>query len=145
MRIDALNGAISARLRTVGVEATVQAAASSFSRPGARLVVVCDKSGKAVGVLSKSDLINHLANSGSVAAPVAGLMRSGIVSCGPADDVHAVFQSMTAQNFQSLPVLDAGSVPLGVLDIRDALKALFEEEEFEEQSLIDYIARAGYQ
>lgn len=45
---------------------------------------------------------------------------------------------------QNMPVLDADARPLGVLDIRDALKVLFEQEQLQEHMLANYIAGIGY-
>jgi len=70
-------------------------------------------------------------------------MTQPIVACEPNDDVHGVWQIMTARNLQNMPVLDADRRPLGILDIRDAMKALLEEEEFEEHQLTNYIAGIG--
>ncbi|MDX8498000.1 CBS domain-containing protein [Mesorhizobium sp. VK4C] len=145
MRIDSLHPVISARLMVVDVDATLRNAALSLSNPAIGLVVVCHGSGEAAGVLSKSDLVRHLANSGSAEAPVSTLMSRSIVSCGPEDDVHSVWQTMVAQRLQNIPVLGAGSKPLGILDIRDAMKALFEQEEFQERLLANYISGIGYQ
>jgi hypothetical protein len=44
-----------------------------------------------------------------------------------------------------MPILGPDAKPIGVLDIRDALRALFEQEEYEERLLINYIAGVGYQ
>jgi hypothetical protein len=52
---------------------------------------------------------------------------------------------MTAQSLQNMPVLSTASTPLDVLDVRDALKVLFEQEEYQEQLLINYVAGVGYQ
>ena len=52
---------------------------------------------------------------------------------------------MTAQNLENVPVLDADLRPLGILNIRDAMKVLFEEEEFLEHALVNYISGVGYQ
>ena len=40
---------------------------------------------------------------------------------------------MTTQALQNVPVLGADTKPLGVLDIRDAMKVLLEQGEFEER------------
>jgi CBS domain-containing protein len=129
----------------INVEAELRSAALSLSKPAIGLVVVCHGSGEAGGVLSKSDLVRHLANSGSAEAPVATLMSRSVVSCGPDDDLHSVWQTMVAQGLQNVPVLSADSKPLGILDIRDAMKALFEQEEFQERVLANYIGGIGYQ
>ena len=144
MRIDHLHSLTSSRLRVIGADATVQAAALALTEPNIGLVVVCHDHGEAAGVLSKSDLVRHLALSGSAGATAATLMTRRVVSCRPNDDVHEVWQAMTAQALQNMPVLGADSKPLGILDIRDAMNALLEQEEFEEQLLANYIAGIGY-
>jgi hypothetical protein len=52
---------------------------------------------------------------------------------------------MAAGSFQNIPVLGTDSKPLGVPDIRDALKVLFEQEEYQERLLSSYVAGVGYQ
>ncbi len=51
---------------------------------------------------------------------------------------------MTARSLQNIPVIDAGARPLGILDIRDAMKALFEQEEMQERMLFNYVTGVGY-
>lgn len=145
MRVDSLHAVTLARLAVVGIDAPLRSAALSLARPGIGLVIVCSESGAASGVLSKSDLVRHLSDAGSVDAPVAQLMTRPIVSCEPNDDVDGVWRLMTARSLQNVPVLGARSEPLGILDIRDAMKALLEQEQFEEHLLTNYIAGIGYQ
>ncbi|MER9947794.1 CBS domain-containing protein [Mesorhizobium sp. M0047] len=145
MRIDSLHPITSARLSVIGVDATLRSAAFSLSDPAIGLVVVCNGSGEAAGVLSKSDLVRHLASSGLAEVPVATLMNRSIVSCGPGDDLHSIWQTMAARGLQNVPVLGADQKPIGVLDIRDAMKALFDQEELQEQLLANYIGGIGYQ
>ena len=47
--------------------------------------------------------------------------------------------------FRTCQCSSTNSRPLGVLDIRDALMVLFEQEEQQERLLINYIAGVGYQ
>ena len=145
MRIEQLKSVTSARLKVIGLDAAPRTAAFLFSRPGVGLVVVSHENGAAAGVLSKSDLIRHLADPGPADTTVSALMTQPIVSCRPDDDIHSVWQDMAAQTLQNVPVLDATSKPLGILDIRDAMKALFEQEELQERMLANYIAGIGYQ
>lgn len=145
MRIEQLNSITSARLTIIGADATPQAAALLFSKPGIGLVVVCNGNGRAAGVLSKSDLVRHLANPNPAETTVAALMSQPFVSCDPGDDVHSVWQTMASQSLQNVPVLGAYSEPLGILDIRDAMKVLFEQEELQERLLVNYVAGIGYQ
>jgi CBS domain-containing protein len=144
MLIDKLHDSISSRLAVIDFNATVEAAALLLSRPGIGLVVVCNASGCAEGVLSKSDLIRHLTSPTSSVPRVAALMTRSIISCSPEDDVHAVWQTMAALDLQNIPVIDVGAKPLGILDIRDAMKALFKQEEIQEKMLLNYVSGVGY-
>lgn len=134
----------SARLSLIDVDASLRVAALSFLKPAIGLVVACRANGEAVGVLSKSDLVRHMAHSGDASTGVAALMSQPFISCIPDDDLHSAWQKMAAKNLQNMPVLNAGSKPIGVLDIRDAMKVLFEQEELQERLLADYIAGIGY-
>jgi len=145
MRIEQLHTMTSARLAMIDAGATPRAAAFSLSKPGIGLVVVCHENEQAAGVLSKSDLIRHLADPGSAEATVAALMSRPFVFCSPHDNLHSVWQMMNARGLQNVPVLSAAAKPVGILDIRDAMKALYEEEELQEQLLTNYISGIGYQ
>lgn len=144
MLIETLRSATSARLVVIAIDATLWTAASAFSNPRIGLLVVCDENNKATGV-SKSDIVRHLTDVGVTEAPVANLMSRNIVWCCPEDDLYATWQRMAAQSLQNMPVLSAAATPLGVLDVRDALKVLFEQEEYQAQLLINYVAGVGYQ
>ncbi len=145
MRVDTLHSMTLGRLAVVGVDATLRNAALALSAPHIGLLVVCDKNGSAAGVVTKSDIVRHLAERGSPDASVAALMSLNIVSCRPADDLYAAWQTMAARSLQNLPVLGTDSKALGVLDIRDALKMLFEQEQYQERLLVNYVAGVGYQ
>jgi CBS domain-containing protein len=93
-------------------DAAIAAIALSSSHIG--LVIVCDESGAMAGVVSKSDLVRHLALGRAAEAPVTTQMSGDIVSCTPADDLHATWKIMAARNLQNVPVLNADSKPLGV-------------------------------
>ena len=71
-------------------------------------------------------------------------MSRNVISCSPQDDLHAAWEVMAARNLQNIPVLGANSKPLGVIDICDALKVLFEQEEYQERLLSNYISGVGY-
>lgn len=145
MRIDTLHPMIAARLVVIAADATLRSAASALSSPHIGLLVVCDQDSKVAGVVSKSDLVRHLTQAGVAEAPVATLMSPDVVSCSPDDDLYATWQRMAARSLQNMPVLGTDAKPLGVLDIRDALNALFEQEEYQERLLSNYVGGVGYQ
>ena len=145
MRIETLRPATAARLVVITTDTLLRSAAIALSNPRIGLLVVCDERQRATGVVSKSDILRHLSDVGVAETQVAALMSRNIVSCGPEDDLYAIWQKMAAMSLQNLPVLDVDSKPLGVLDIRDALKILLEQEEYQERLLTNYVAGIGYQ
>lgn len=132
------------RLAVVDHRSSISAAAAALCAPGIGLIVVCNAAGNAEGVLSRSDLMRHLTTARSWGASLRDLMSRSIVSCTPEDNLRVVWQTMTDHGLQNVPVLAAGTRPVGILDIRDAMHALFEQEERLETMLADYVAGVGY-
>jgi predicted transcriptional regulator len=145
MQIETLRALTSSRLMVITMDATLGAATLALSNRHIGLLIVCDENGRTTGVVSKSDIIRHLGDVGVTDAPIGNLMTRNIISCRPEDDLHGTWQRMAAQSLQNMPVLNAASTPLGVLDIRDALKVLFEQEEYQERLLLNYVSGVGYQ
>jgi CBS domain-containing protein len=145
MIIEGLHLVITGRLRIIAAGASVRSAALAFADHRIGLLVVSGEEGGAIGVVSKSDLVRHLAAGGAIQTPVSSMMSRSVVSCAPADDLYSAWQLMTAEGLQNMPVLGDGGRPLGVLDIRDALAALLNEERYQERLLVNYISGVGYQ
>ena len=145
MRIETLAATAAARLAVVTTDTLLRNAAAALSNPRIGLLIVCDENKRATGVVSKSDIVRHLTDAGVTEAPVANLMSRNVISCRHEDDLYATWQRMMTQSLQNMPVLSTDAQPLGVLDIRDALKTLLEQEEYLERLLTNYVAGIGYQ
>jgi CBS domain-containing protein len=133
-----------ARFRTLDEKRSVRDAASAFADKQVGLLVVCGTSGETSGVVSKSDLVRHLAGSGNTEAPIAEVMSRAVVFASPHSDLRQTWQLMAQRRLQNLPLLGASGRPVGTLDIRDALEAILSNEERQESELINYIAGNGY-
>ena len=133
-----------ARFRTLDEKRSVRDAASAFADKQVGLLVVCGTSGETSGVVSKSDLVRHLAGSGNTEAPIAEVMSRAVVFASPTSDLRQTWQLMAQRRLQNLPLLGASGRPVGTLDIRDALEAILSNEERQESELINYIAGNGY-
>lgn len=144
MRMEQLAAITSSRLKIIEESAALRSAAISLSDPQTGMTVVCNGAGTVTGVLTKSDLVRYLANPGSGAACADKLMSKAVISCRPNDDLHQVWQDMIAKGLQNIPVVDISQKPIGVLDIRDAMKVLLEQEELQEHMLVNYIVGVGY-
>lgn len=132
------------RFKLVDETSSVQAAAAALANPGLGLVVVRSAGEQACGVVSKSDLVRHMARGGDVTWPVTAVMTRAVVTATPTDDLHEAWHQMVRRRLQNLPVIGPNREPIGTLDIRDALAAILKHEETQEQALINYIAGYGY-
>lgn len=134
----------SGRFRILDEESTVQAAADALVAPRLGLVVVRDARRQTSGVVTKSDLVRHLARAKAATLPVTTVMTRTVITASPADDLQATWKQMVRRGLQNLPVIGPDCRPIGTLDIRDALAAILRQEESQEQALINYIAGYGY-
>lgn len=132
------------RFKALDETRSVRVAADALANPRLGLVVVCSTDERASGVISKSDLVRHLAVAGHVGLPVTKVMTRTVITASPADDLRETWQYMVRQRLQNLPVVGPDGRPVGTLDIRDALSAILAIEEKQEEALINYIAGNGY-
>lgn len=144
MLISDVMAAAVASFRTLDEYRSVREAADAFSDMRIGLLVIRSGKGETIGVVSKSDLVRHLARSGRIDTPLAEVMSRSVVSTSPTADLRQTWQFMVQQRLQNLPLIDLDHKPVGMLDIRDALEAILRNEERQEIELINYIAGSGY-
>lgn len=132
------------RFKALDETSTVRLAAEALANPRLGLVVVRGPDERPTGVVSKSDLVRHLAQAGLVELPVTAVMTRTVITGSPADDLHETWQYMVRQRLQNLSVVGSDHQLVGTLDIRDALSAILKSEERQEEALINYIAGNGY-
>mgnify|MGYP000368517319 CR=1 FL=1 len=144
MIVNTIGSSIRMRFRTMDPAQSIRLAAAAFSDAGIGLLVVCDNDGRMLGVVSKSDLVRHLASAGSAEAPISCVMSDVVATASTEADLQATWQFMALRRLQNLPVVTAEHRPIGTLDIRDALQALLKAEQQQEDQLVRYISGVGY-
>lgn len=134
------------RLVIVENDAPLLQAATLLGAPHVSLVVVCDSAGRAVGVLSKADIVRQISHCDghSCTAAAASVMTRDIIKCAPRDWLNDVWSTMKAVGVRQIPILDHDSKPLGIVYAVDAVHALLTEAQDQEQLLRDYVMCAGY-
>ena len=134
------------RLVTVGDRAPLLQAATLLGAPHVSLVVVCDNDGRAIGVLSKADIVRQISRceGHSCTLAVASVMTRDIIKSAPDDWLNDVWATMKKVGIRQIPILDGDSKPLGIVYAVDAVNALLSEAEDQEQLLRDYIMCVGY-
>jgi CBS domain-containing protein len=71
-------------------------------------------------------------------------MTRRVIACRPDDRLDEIWTAMNEKELHSIPVVDAGRRPLGLLSARDALEALLASVEYEGTLLRDYVMGIGY-
>lgn len=134
------------RLLVIDQSARLIAAAQTFDRPEARLVIVNDPEGIMVGVVSRTDIVARISHCTgcSCTEAVEAAMTADVKTCAPSGPVEDIWTRMKQTGFMHLPVIDTARRPLGVLAARDVLETLLDEREYEETLLMDYVKGIGY-
>ncbi len=101
-------------------------------------LVVRDRFGQLVGILSERDIVHGLHAHPTVvsALAVSELMTRDVKTCTPADSVKDVMSTMTRRRIRHLPVLDRGRL-VGMVSIGDVVKSRLDEREAEVHVLED--------
>lgn len=134
------------RLKTIGADALLTDAACALSIRHVELVVVCDATGKAAGVLTKADVVRRIGHCQGAACRVsaAAAMTREVVSCRPEDHLSEVWSKMKQHGLRHIPVVDDQSRPIGIVNARDTLQALLTNTTQETELLREYLMSAGY-
>lgn len=135
-----------AQLVTINVNAPLINAASFLGGQQFGLVVVSDDAGKMVGVISKTDVVACISHCDGCSCSMAAaqVMTKEVAFCQPDDWVSDAWSIIKERGLKNIPVVDQNSIPVGVLNARDVLQVMFEEVEYEEQMLRDYVMGVGY-
>ncbi len=133
------------RLIAIAEDAAVIEAAGHLSAPHTYLLVVCDRAGRMVGVMSKLDVVKHISRCSGHACTIAvsSVMTRNVITCRPNDWLRDVWAVMKDRYLHCIPVLGVDMKPLGTLYARDVLQALLTEVEDEEVLLRDYACLSG--
>lgn len=116
---------------TITPDKTLKQAARVLDKNRIGALVVVDKAGAVVGILSERDIIRYSAHHTTVFdVPVSKAMTKSVVMGSPDDDVKSVMQTMTAKRFRHLPIVEQGKL-VGMISIGDLLKELLNKSQGE--------------
>jgi CBS domain-containing protein len=125
---------------TISGDAMLSEAAQLLARRRIGAVIVRDVEGGVSGILSERDIVRAVAMH-SVAAlghSVATHMTREVSTCGEADAVDELMETMTHGRFRHMPVMEDGRL-CGIVSIGDVVKTCIAETVREATSLREYI------
>jgi CBS domain-containing protein len=134
------------RLATVDAGTPVIEAAGLLSKAHTDIVVVCEREGGMVGVVTKTDIVGQIGkcNGKGCTVRVDTIMTRDVVCCEPSESLQDVWRAMKESGLQRVPLVDQFRKPIGIICARDALENLLYEVEDEESLLRDYVMSVGY-
>ena len=135
------------RLAVLSRQALLFDAAQILANPNTPLAVVCDSDGIAVGVISRSNVVEALAAAGvdALGFNAGAIMTKPVLSCHVDETLQQVWAVMNSQTLPCAPILDDDGRAQGVVHARDVAIALLDEVNYEELLLRDYVMGVGYQ
>ena len=142
--VSSIESTARSRLAMVSAEASLVEVAKLLSDTQISLVVVCGSDGRMVGVVTKTDIVRQIGQCGPSTTVAADVMTRDVASCRPTDSLPDVLSMMGRRGFVHVPVVDKQFRPSGVVNARDALRALLADEKYEEALLRDYVMGIGY-
>jgi CBS domain-containing protein len=104
-------------------------------------VLVRDKAGDTVGMLSERDIVRGVAlnQEACLNLAVSDLMTRPVISCAPGDSIDRIMELMTERRIRHLPVMDRDEL-VGMISIGDVVKQRISEIEHESEALKQYIS-----
>lgn len=134
------------RLIIISDIAAVVDAARLLTEGPCGLVVVCNADGNLSGVVSKADVVREISTCTgcSCTTRVSDIMTAQVVYCTPQQAISEVWATMKEHGLKQIPIVGSQRQPLGVLYANDALEAMLNEVENNEEFLRDYVMGTGY-
>ncbi len=134
------------RLVVIKTSALLIDAAKLLKGPEVNLVVVTDDNDAMAGVITKTDIVDHISQCTGCSCTMAAsaVMTTNVAFCRPGDWLNSVWTTIKERALKNIPVIGEGSRPVGVLYAKDVLESLLDDVEYEEGLLRDYVMNVGY-
>lgn len=145
--VSAIQAVARSRLLTVPADAHLVEVAALLSSAQISVVVVCDADGEVLGIITETMLVKQLGlgQADFLSTRADAVMTREIRSCVLEDLLPEVVAQMHEQGLIHVLLVDADNKPLGVVNVRDGLRALLLAGNHEEALLRNYVMGVGYQ
>lgn len=141
MFVETILASKGSEVTTADATETVSQAVTRMEGNGIGALVIIDRAGKPVGILSERDIARGVSRHGTRLpdTPIATLMTREVVTCKPDDTAADIMAVMTDRRIRHVPVLRNGALA-GIISIGDVVKVRLGEIEQEASDLRAYIS-----
>lgn len=125
---------------TIRDSALIMEAVNTMNEKHIGALLVMDTKENLVGIITERDIMRNLGkciegkNVDTIMSP-----REKLLIAHAEDDIHFALNVFTKNKIRHLPVLDRENKIKGIISIGDTTRALMNDKEFENKSLMDYI------
>lgn len=125
-------------------DTSVLEAARAMTERNVGAVTICSSGGQPVGIFTERDLMTRIVVAGRDPARVTlgEVMTTRLLFARCDEPIEAVEREMRRMHVRHLPIVDASGRLIGVISMRDLLRAEVREREAELHALHDYICSA---
>jgi len=111
------------------VDEPVECAVAKMYAANVGSVVVLERDGRLAGIVTERDIVRFLAQEVDLKTPLGQVARKQVITASPDETIISAAVKMIENNIRHMPVVE-GSRVIGVISIRDALRALLAAEAF---------------
>lgn len=144
--ISDLNETTFAQLIVLPTSARLVEAAKILADTARQMIVIENEEKQMAGVVTRADVVRMISScsGSSCSTACAHVMTTKVHACKPTHELHAVWEIMRQKRLQSMPIVDDGNYPVGLVLARNVLEKLLTETEHEDQLMKDYVMGIGY-
>ncbi|MDC8785186.1 CBS domain-containing protein [Roseateles koreensis] len=145
--VSEIQGVARSRLLTVSPSAHLMEVAALLSNAQISVVVVCNAEGQVLGTITETMLVRQLGlgQADFFETRAAAVMTPNVAVCAPTDSLVKVLSTMHLQGWIHVVMADASNKAVGVVNVRDGLRALLNAGTHEQALLRNYVMGVGYQ
>ena len=135
-----LNDFINRKCLTVSPDTPIENVLSRLSSNNIGALVVQDKQGIVVGIISERDVIHSLAERKNLDGMVVeDIMTRKVISIEPDCSSSEIMKIMTEQKLRHLPIISENNL-IGIVSIGDVVKNLIKKYQLEAEQMRSFIS-----
>lgn len=108
---------------TANAETSIKDVAKIMSEKNIGSILIVDDSNRVIGIFTERDLVKVVALGIDLNTPIKNVMTTNVISAYPTDNIAAIAIKMLEKGIRHMPVVDEYNRLLGIISIRDVLRA----------------------